>query len=173
MLTILLSTLLTGTWIGTGKAVMNPQTQGTKSLLCQEIALDLEQEPQKLNWKAGNYICEDLHATYGASEFQIKNGELILQGTSVGKIQNGHLELRILDPSDGSTFHLTLTLRANNRQLDYQEQWFEGNDLKLEITGTLTKRQSKKFQRGASLLRRAKSELVAFISLRANSGVSS
>ena len=119
---------------------MNPHTQGAKTRLCREIALDIEQTPKKLNWKAGDYICEDLQANYGASEFQIKDHELILHGAGVGKIQNDHLEIQILDPSDGSIFHLTLTLSKNDRQLDYQEQWLEGNDLKLEITGTLTKR---------------------------------
>lgn len=140
MLTLLLSTLLTGSWLGTGKAVMNPGSTLSKTRQCREIALDLEQSPQKLDWKSGDYICEDLQATYSASEFQIKNNELFLEGSSVGRLQDGHLEIQILDPSDGSTFHLKLTLAANQKQLEYQEQWFEGNALRLEITGTLNKR---------------------------------
>jgi hypothetical protein len=127
-----------GSWQGTGQAVMKPDSSQAKVRNCSDIGFEFGQESGHFKIVSGYYDCEDLKASYGSADFEVRGNSLWYQGQDIGTISNEQLEISVPDPNDGTTFRLTLASRDGD--LDYLEEWVsQDNTVLLRLQGTLSR----------------------------------
>ena len=125
-----------GRWLGTGTAVMSPDTPKERKRLCSRIGLDLVGAEGGLQLNGGYYVCEDLQAEYGKAAFGVRDGIVTLDGREIGRMDEGKFEISVIDSADGVVFHFRLAAEQG-AALGYLEEWIDAGRVRLRVTGSL------------------------------------
>lgn len=116
-----------------GKAVYS----SGKIYECQEIFLDVRTTKDQFQLNDGGYRCGDLlHASFDPFKFIIKDGKLTHHDEVMGTITDSELKYEAHDPDDGSTYRLKLI--QVNTDIEYFEEWFDGEKIALTVKGKLS-----------------------------------
>jgi hypothetical protein len=138
LMPLLLSPLIGGKWIGTGRA----QFRGKAPQACQFIGLSLAQDDLHFGVLAGGYECADLKASYDAYTLDIRGQGLWLGSAPFGTVDGDGIHVVSAHPDQNFTFYLDLIPRAtpDGERLGYRERWISSDAVELEVDGELLPR---------------------------------
>lgn len=130
----LLILFLSGTFSGTGEALF----KSGKKLHCDEIFLNIKTKENAFYMNEGGYSCSSLQASFDNFKMTIQDGKLLDGTKEMGSISESELDYKIYDEEDGSTYHLNLK-KISSSSITYFEEWHNGREIALKISGKLKK----------------------------------